>query len=107
MAKQLKNIFVTGSDAISQGFTINAKHVSQSVEAFTAQEAYDISISGSQSITGSFQHKGLPGTSVKLDLKQNTDSSFKVVVIDTSDDTLYYGDGAGTSCRSGADGTSG
>ena len=54
MAKQLKNIFVTGSDAISQGFTINAKHVSQSVEAFTSQEAYDISISGSQKITGSF-----------------------------------------------------
>ena len=91
MAKQLKNIFVTGSDAISQGFTINAKHVSQSVEAFTSQEAYDISISGSQKITGSFIHKAGVGTSVKLDLKQNTDTSFKVVVVDTSDNTLYYG----------------
>ena len=85
MAKQLKNIFVTGSDAISQGFTINAKHVSQSVEAFTAQEAYDISISGSQSITGSLRHKSTgPDGTVKLDLKLNNDPSFKVVVIDTS-----------------------
>ena len=108
MAKQLKNIFVTGSDAISQGFTINAKHVSQSVEAFTAQEAYDISISGSQSITGSLRHKSTgPDGTVKLDLKLNNDPSFKVVVIDTSDDTLYYGAGAGTSGSSGTSGTNG
>ena len=52
MAKVLKYIFVTGSDEIVQGFTINSWHVSQSVDAFTGAEAYDINISGSLDITG-------------------------------------------------------
>ena len=47
MAKSLKQIFTTGSDAIQQGFTINSWHVSQSVAALTGEEAYDIKISGS------------------------------------------------------------
>ena len=44
---RLLDIFVTGSDQIAQGNTINAWHVSQSVEAFTGEASYDIEISGS------------------------------------------------------------
>ena len=47
MAKQLENIFNPSVDEIAQGFTINAWHVSQSVDAFTSLDAYDISVSGS------------------------------------------------------------
>lgn len=52
MARVLKDIFITGSDEIVQGFTINSWHVSQSVDALTGAEAYDINISGSLDITG-------------------------------------------------------
>ena len=52
MANILKTIFTTGSDEIVQGFSINSWHVSQSVEAFTGANAYDITISGSLDITG-------------------------------------------------------
>lgn len=38
---------------IAQNFTIEAWHVSQSVDAFTGQAAYDITISGSLILTGS------------------------------------------------------
>ena len=54
MAKVLKNIFTTGSDAIIQNYIINSWHVSQSVDAFTGAAAYDILVSGSLGITGSF-----------------------------------------------------
>jgi hypothetical protein len=52
MAKVLKDIFVTGSDEIVQGYSINSWHVSQSVDALTGQEAYDIAISGSLEVIG-------------------------------------------------------
>jgi hypothetical protein len=49
----LKDIFVTGSDEIAQGQIINAWHVSQSVVALTGAENYDISVSGSFTVSGS------------------------------------------------------
>jgi hypothetical protein len=49
----LKDIFVTGSDEIVQGQIINAWHVSQSVVALTGAENYDISVSGSFTVSGS------------------------------------------------------
>ena len=52
MANVLKTIFTTGSDEIVQGFSINSWHVSQSVEAFTGANAYDITISGSLEVEG-------------------------------------------------------
>lgn len=52
MAKVLQNIFTAGNDEIVQGYTINSWHVSQSVDALTGTEAYDITISGSLDITG-------------------------------------------------------
>ena len=74
MAKQLKKIFAAGTDEVVQDFTINSWHVSQSVDALTAAEAYDISISGSLNVTGSVNIKEL-----------DTDAALtNFVVIDTS-----------------------
>ena len=53
MAKQLKRIFTPSVDQVDQTYTINAWHVSQSVDALTGADDYDITISGSLTITGS------------------------------------------------------
>ena len=53
MASQLKKIFTAGVDQISQNYTVESWHVSQSVDAFTGVAAYDILLSGSFSLTGS------------------------------------------------------
>lgn len=53
MALILKQIFATGSDQISQNYAIESWHVSQSVDALTGAAAYDITISGSLTLTGS------------------------------------------------------
>lgn len=55
MALVLKQIFTTGSDEIAQNYIIESWHVSQSVDAFTGAAAYDITISGSLTLTGSVQ----------------------------------------------------
>ena len=52
MAKVLQDIFILGSDEIVQGFAINSWHVSQSVDALTGADAYDITISGSLDVIG-------------------------------------------------------
>jgi|688.fasta_scaffold249818_2 hypothetical protein len=53
MALVLKQIFTSGSDEIAQNYAIESWHVSQSVDAFTGAVAYDITISGSLTLTGS------------------------------------------------------
>ena len=53
MALVLKNIFTSGSDQISQNFVIESWHVSQSIDAFTGNKEYDITLSGSFKLTGS------------------------------------------------------
>ena len=55
MAKVLQNIFAPGTDEIAQTYTIESWHVSQSVDAFTAATDYDISVSGSITLTGQMQ----------------------------------------------------
>jgi hypothetical protein len=55
--KRLENIFTPTVDEINQGFTINAWHVSQSVNAFTGTGSYDIDIDGSLTVTGSIYHE--------------------------------------------------
>ena len=52
MAKVLKNIFSSSVDEINQNYTIESWHVSQSIDAFTGVDAYDITVSGSLSIVG-------------------------------------------------------
>ena len=52
MAKSLSK---TG---ITTGNTVKAGHVTQSIDAFTGDEAYDVTISGSLVVTGSFVVSG-------------------------------------------------
>ena len=46
------------SASIATGLTIEAAHVTQSADAFTGKEAYDITISGSLTTTGSILNNG-------------------------------------------------
>jgi hypothetical protein len=62
MAKVLKKIFIPTTDEIVQNFPIESWHVSQSVDAFTGTEAYDILLSGSLTVTGSVAINGLSDT---------------------------------------------
>ena len=108
MAKKLENIFQPSVDEISQGFTINSWHVSPSVDAFTAEDAYDISISGSLNITGSSTLSG----SVITPTLPDASSGYEVVVVDSSTKELkkvssISAGSSGTSGTSGSSGTSG
>ena len=105
MGLKLKEIF-TASDKVQQTYTINAWHVSQSVDALTGAEDYDITISGSLTVTGSILHNGI----------QNANgAASSVLVRDNSTGEYYitgsYGGGidgtSGTSGAAGGDGTSG
>jgi hypothetical protein len=58
MANVLQKIFTPSVDEIVQNFTIQSWHVSQSVDALTGAEAYDITISGSLVVTGSVAING-------------------------------------------------
>jgi hypothetical protein len=73
MAKILSQI------PIETGNTIEAWHVTQSIDAFTGVEAYDISLSGSLNITGSLTIKGL-----------STSSQSNVLTINSSTGNIFY-----------------
>lgn len=81
MAKVLKEIF-SASDKINQTYTIHSWHVSQSVDALTGADDYDITISGSLTVTGSVY---LDGT-----LNINSDAN-RVLVLDNSNNQIKYG----------------
>jgi hypothetical protein len=52
MAKTLKKVFIPNIDQVSQSFTVESWHVSQSIDAFTGASDYDITISGSLTVIG-------------------------------------------------------
>jgi hypothetical protein len=79
MANTLQKIFTPSVDEIVQNFTIQSWHVSQSVDALTGAEAYDITISGSLVVTGSVAIHTLPNAN------QNG-----VVLYDDVTGLLYY-----------------
>jgi len=79
MANTLKKIFVPGLDQVAQTYTIESWHVSQSVDAFTGAEAYDITLSGSLILTGSLAINGLTDPAL-------TD----VLTIDTLTGQIFY-----------------
>ena len=62
MAQTLKKIFTAGIDEVTQNYLIESWHVSQSVDAFTGTQAYDITLSGSLAVTGSVAMNGLSNT---------------------------------------------
>lgn len=80
MAKELENIFSPGTDEIAQNFTIESWHVSQSIDAFTGVEAYNINLSGSLAITGSTFLSGSPAA---------TGGGFSTLVIDDTTGQIY------------------
>ena len=79
MAKVLKKIFDPTIDEVVQNFTIHSWHVSQSVDAFTGADDYDITLSGSLIVTGSVAIHTLPNS------PQNG-----VVLYDDVSGLLYY-----------------
>jgi hypothetical protein len=79
MANTLKKIFVPGLDQVAQTYTVESWHVSQSVDALTGIEAYDITISGSLVLTGSLAIQGLTNPSLA-----------NVLTIDTATGQIYY-----------------
>jgi len=97
MAKQLRRIFTTGSDEVVQDFTINSWHVSQSVDALTGDQDYDIAISGSFEVEGPVNFTDLEATS----------GIQKILVIDGTSVKIQDGGGNGTNGTSGTTGTSG
>ena len=81
MAKQLKRIFTPSVDQVDQTYTINAWHVSQSVDALTGADDYDITISGSLTITGSIFH---------AEIQDASGVASSVLVRDNSTGEYYY-----------------
>jgi hypothetical protein len=79
MAKTLKKIFDPSVDEVVQGYTVESWHVSQSVDAFTGTNAYDILISGSLIVTGSVALNGLSN------IPQNS-----VLLYDNTTGLVYY-----------------
>ena len=122
--KRLENIFTPTVDEINQGFTINAWHVSQSVNAFTGTGSYDIDIDGSLTVTGSIYHESAQdaaGVLSNVVVRNNATGeyfitgSFGSMTSGTSGSSGSSGTsgssgaagGAGTSGSSGSSGTSG
>ena len=105
MARQLSK---TG---VNTGATVEALHVSQSVDAFTGLASYDITISGSLVITGSTVLSG--STSLVGISGNDSDNDGNVLVLDPSTNTLYvtgsYGGagGAGDKGQKGETGSTG
>lgn len=81
MAKQLKKIFDPSVDEVQQTFTINAWHVSQSVDALTGADDYDLTISGSLTVTGSTFHNGIQnanGVASSVLVRDNTSGEYYI-----------------------------
>jgi hypothetical protein len=108
MAKTFqKTFFGKSGDSIEQGKIINAYHVSQSVDAFTGAEEYDITISGSLTVQGSgslYNQISFPGG-----LTENTASEV-YLVLDSGGGVGYkttLNGAAGSSGTSGINGING
>jgi hypothetical protein len=116
MAKILQKVFAS-TDQVSQSFTVQSWHVSQSVDAFTGASDYDITISGSLDVTGPLDVTGdlsLIGNSlvtgdsvVNRFIIYNTDDNIAIVNANnfntTTDigviDNIRLGDSAGQSTQ--------
>ena len=99
--QRLENIFDPSVDEVNQGFTINAWHVSQSVNAFTGTGSYDIELDGSLTVTGSIYHEDAQdaaGVLSNVVVRNNATGEYFI--------TGSYGGGSGSG-SSGSSGTSG
>ncbi len=106
MAKQLNYSGSAENNAISPGLTIRADHVTQSVDALTGVDAYDITVSGSLNITGPTSLTG------SLSVDGLSEGGTNTLMWNSSTKEFFYtgsygGGGSGTNGTSGTDGTSG
>ena len=108
MAKQLKKIFVPTTDEVVQNFKIQSWHVSQSVDALTGNEDYDITISGSLEVEGPVDFTDLETTTGQTSVLVLDGTSVKIqtTTLGTSGSSGTSGI-SGTSGSSGSSGTSG
>ena len=100
MAQQFEQI----PNNIEAGEIVRAGHVSQSLVAFTGQEAYDITISGSLTVTGSIFHDGAVdagGALSSVVVRNSVTGEYQLT------GSYYNGATSGTSGTSGTGGTSG
>lgn len=100
MAQQFEQI----PNNIEAGEIVRAGHVSQSLVAFTGQEAYDITISGSLTVTGSIFHDGAVdagGALSSVVVRNSVTGEYQLT------GSYYDGATSGTSGTSGTGGTSG
>jgi len=94
---------------IGIGQVIEPWHVSQSVDAFTGVDAYDITISGSSTITGSTNILASEGSNLTLEINESASFEFLTgaansgsFIVQTSPDTgkgalqSFFGQGTGT-----------
>ena len=110
MAKQLKKIFIPTTDEVVQNFKIQSWHVSQSVDALTGNDAYDIAISGSLEVEGPVNFTDLETTTGQTGVLVLDGTSVKkqITTLGTSGSSGTSGtSGSGTSGSSGTSGTSG
>lgn len=85
MAKTLDQV------GIETGNTVEAYHVTQSIDAFTGVEAYDISLSGSFNTTGSLNVTGSVIITGSVAVNGLSDTSqTNVLTIDTTTGQLFY-----------------
>jgi len=108
MAKQLKKIFVPTTDEVVQNFKIQSWHVSQSVDALTGNDDYDITISGSLEVEGPVDFTDLETTTGQTSVLVLDGTSVKIqtTTLGTSGSSGTSGI-SGTSGSSGSSGTSG
>ena len=88
---------ILSNTGIVTGQTVEALQVSQSIDAFTGAKSYDITVSGSFTVTGSAIFSG--STALVGISGNDSDNDGSVIVLDPSTNTLYttgsYG-GAGS-----------
>ncbi len=105
MAKQLRKVFDPSVDEVKQKFVVNSWHVSQSVDALTGIEDYDITISGSLTVTGSILQTGIENANgIAVDTVVRDSSTGKLYVTSSTggggvNTNIYSADGSLTSTR--------
>ena len=92
------------NNGIQTGQTIEALQVSQSVDAFTGADEYDITISGSLEITGSLLTTG--SVVFKQVAENQTNTAYGIVLVDP-DGQLYSGSSSGLAGEKGEEGAQG
>ena len=101
----LNQLSLTG---IQEGEIIEAQHVSQSIQALTGQEPYQITITGSLEVSGSLRTSGsVEFFTVGGPLAEKGNSSTMPNVLIDSDGKLFKGDIGGTSGDKGEKGAQG